>query len=313
VRKRKDKEYLYYLIGGSKRLYLGTYDKPKIERVYEAVRYVRTQIKDQEDELRILENLLHGRPVEPEVSRAPDYKLVVFDLDGVIYDKPWHEISNPLSEKIAVSAWDVLFQEVGMYNVHEKLAQNYADGLFKSYMEWTEAACSVLKSIGLDEKTFQRTIDRRPLSLGAVELFKTFHNYGVKTAVVTGGFYALAHRASRELGGFDSILAHCKFIFNNKGLLEKWELNPIDYKDKADFVKKISKENRIPLEKCAYVGDDVNDIEAFKVVGLAIAFNSRKPMVNQAAHVVIESKDLTTILPYLYIARDKIIQHATMK
>jgi phosphoserine phosphatase len=305
VRKVKDKEYLYYLMSGSKRLYLGTSNKPKVERIYEAIRYIRNQIKEQEEQLRKLEDILRQKRLEPKISRAPDYKLIIFDLDGVIYDKPWYDINNPLSDKIAVSTWDVLFQELGIYNIHEKLAQNYVSGVFNSYMEWTDAACQVLKSIGLDKKTFQNIINRRPLSLGAVELFKTLHEYGVKTAVITGSFDELVQRASRELGGFDYSLAHCKLIFNDKGLLEKWELNPIDYKDKADFVEKISKESNIPLDLCAYIGDDVNDLEAFQKVGLAIAFNCRKPQLLQSADVVIESKDLSAVLPYLNRERGK--------
>jgi phosphoserine phosphatase len=290
---------------GARRLYLGTPKKPKIERVYEAINFLHGQIRKQEEELRELESLLPEKPLELKASQAPDYKLIAFSLDGVIYQTPWHEISSSLSERIAVSTWDVLFQELGIYNVHEKLAQNYAKGFFKSYREWTEAACRILKSVGLDKKTFQNIINRRPLSLGAVELFKILRDYGIKTAVITGSFEALAQRASRELGGFDYILAHCKLIFNDDGFLEDWELNDTDYKDKAEFIRNIAKENQIPLDQCAYVGDDVNDIEAFKIVGCPIAFNCRKPKVLRAARVVIESNDLRAILPHLYKEKEE--------
>jgi phosphoserine phosphatase len=305
IREKEGKKYFYYSMKGSRRLYLGTPEKPKIERIYEVMNFLRGQIREQEEELRKLESLLQRKTLELKVSQAPDYKLIVFDLDGVIYQKPWHEISSSLSEKVAVSTWDVLFQELGIYNVHEKLAQKYANGFFKSYREWTEAACRILKSVGLDKKTFQNVINRRPLSLGAVELFKILRNYGIKTAVITGSFEALAQRASRELGGFDYILAHCKLIFNDNGFLEDWELNNTDYEDKVDFIRNIAKKERIPLDQCAYVGDDVNDIEAFKIVGCPIAFNCKKPAVLQVARVVIESNDLRAILPYLYKKKEE--------
>lgn len=297
VVKRKDKEYYYFLMGASKRVYLGTPRNPKKERVKEAALYLRNRIKDYENDLLKLESLLHGFP-KAEGKGPPQYKLVFFDLDGVIFDKPWHETS---SDKVAVSTWDVVFQELGIYTVHEKLKQRFVSGEYNSYMDWTEDACNVLKSIGLDRTTFQNIIGRRPLSQGAVELFQKLRESKIATAIATGSFEALARRASRELGGVNEVLAHCKLNFDRKGLLESWELRTTDYKDKVFFVRETAKKHHIPLDRCVYVGDDVNDIDAFEEVGLAVAFNSKKFVVQQAADVVIDGRDLTAVLPHLYV------------
>jgi phosphoserine phosphatase len=258
------------------------------------------RIGEYEDELRQLEDLLGGGVSERGMTGFPYYKLVVFDLDGVIFDKPWQE---DVSTEVAISTWDVLFQEIGLYNVHEKLKQNFVSGIFDSYMTWSEAACNVLKSVSLDKKTFQNVIDKRPLSQGAVELFQKLREGSIRTAIVTGSFEELAERANKELGGIDHTLAHCKLVFNKKGVLESCILRKVDYKDKASFVEEIAKQDGVSLEQIAYVGDDVNDLEVFGKVGLAIAFNSRKRKVQQAADVVIDSRDLTKILPHLYVTR----------
>ena len=140
---------------------------------------------------------------------------------------------------------------------------------------------------------------------GAVELFEELCKNGVKIAIVTGSFHALAQRAMKELKGITHVLAHCELKFDDQNLLSSWELKTIDYKDKALFVEKLAKEEGVPLERCAYIGDDVNDIYAFEKVGLAIAFNCRKRKVLQAAKVVVESRDLKAILPHLCLPMRK--------
>lgn len=302
VLKRNNKEYLYFVGGASKKIYLGTSDNPRKERIEEAIQFMRNRIEQCADELRKLESLLRIGIQEPEGGHSLYYKLVVFDLDGVIYQKPWYEISD---EMVAVSTWDVLFQEIGMYPIHEKLKQNFKDGIFQDYLAWTEAACNVLKSYGLDKKKFENVINKRPLTQGVKELFHELHRGNIVTGISTGSFEALAQRANRELGRIDHVLAHCKLIFNSRGLLDAWKLVQIDYEDKANFIKDVAKRHNIPLEKCAYVGDDVNDIEAFKKVGLAIAFNCRKYKVQQFADVVIDSQDLRAVLPHLMVVREK--------
>ena len=55
----------------------------------------------------------------------------------------------------------------------------------------------------------------------------------------------------------------------------------------------------ISLDEIAYVGDNYNDIGAFKIVGLAIAFNSEEEEVKKFAKVIIDKKDLREILNHI--------------
>jgi len=270
--------------------------------------YLYRRIKDYEDEALTLEHLLYQGDGETEEAQQPKYRMVIFDLDGVIYDKPWHETIN---DRVAVSTWDVLFQELGIYNIHEKLKQNFVDGVFDSYMSWTDAACNVLKSVGLDRKTFQKVIDQRPISIGAKELLQKLRKHNVLTAVISGSFDSLAQRADKEIGPIDEVLAHCKLFFGSNGFLQSWEIKPTDYEGKAVFVETIAKQHGLSLKDIAYVGDDVNDVDVFKKVGLAIAFNSTKLQVQQAAEIVIDGRDLTAVLPHLYVVREKPLTNQT--
>jgi HAD superfamily phosphoserine phosphatase-like hydrolase len=291
---RNKKEHLYFTLAGSKKIYLGTADSPRKEPIREALAYLDTRIRKYEDEHFELRKLLLNEKYNVDLHMK--YKLVVFDLDGVIFEKPWRDTT---SVKVAVSSWDTLFQDLGVYNIHEKLRKQFEEGSFKTYTEWTAAACSVLKSLQLKKKQFDKTLSERPLVQGAEETLQTLSSNGVKLAVVTGSFEALARRV-KEVAPIHDIYAHCELHFDKEGSLKSWKLHPADYQDKARFVSRIGKEQNIPKEHRVYVGDDVNDLAAFKEVGLSIAFNSTKHLVREAADVVIESRNLMSILPYLY-------------
>ena len=188
--------------------------------------------------------------------------------------------------------------------MHERIKEIFLRNGFKSYIEWADVCCCVLKAKELTKQTFQKVINERPLMKGAVETFEVLRESNVTTAVVTGSFEELALRAKKELG-IHHVMAHCRLIFDEAGYLKDWKIFATDWKDKLKFVKYLADVNKISLQECAYVGDDVNDVPVFKKVGLAIAFNCNKRVVMENAHVVIKEKDLRKILPYLGLPLSK--------
>jgi phosphoserine phosphatase len=221
-------------------------------------------------------------------------KMVFFDMDGVLFDITGYDEKG---KKVAISTWDVIFDQVGIYHEHERLKRMFIKGFFPSYMEWTNEACRVLQKCGLKKEKFMKIINERPLMKGAKEALNELKKRGYKTAVITGSFRALAERA-QKIFGLNYIIAHCDLIFDKKGNLKRWRLIPCDFKGKVEYFNKLIKElNLSPLE-CAYVGDDVNDIPIFKKVSLSIAFNCLKEEVRKNAHTVINKKDLREILKY---------------
>jgi phosphoserine phosphatase len=223
------------------------------------------------------------------------YKIVIFDIDGTIFTKPWR---SP-NEKVSVSSWNVVYKELGIFDIHEKLKNMFIEKRFKSYMDWNYAGCCVLQARGLNKKTFDKIIQSRPYNPGVKETFKILAQNKIITGVVSGSFEALALRLQKEIG-VNHALAHCRLEFDKKtGLLKDWQLFGTDWQDKIKFVKYVATLYKTRLENVAYVGDDVNDIPVFKKVGLAIAFNAEKKEVKEAAHVVIKKRDLREILPYL--------------
>jgi HAD superfamily phosphoserine phosphatase-like hydrolase len=294
----RNRDHLYFTLKGSKKLYLGTTDTPIRDRLETALKYLNERITKYEAEKAELVRLLSGG-----IDDVPlKYKLVVFDLDGVIFEKPWF---SPVSEKVAVSTWDLLFKALGFYDVHEKYRKQFEDRVFPTYMEWTNEACRFLKNVRLDRQTFEKVLREREFTQGAVETLRTLTSRGVVTAIVTGSFDQLAQRVCEQVN-VDAVMAHCELVFNKGGFLDSWKLRAVDYKDKVRFVRDLAEKHGIESAQCAYVGDDVNDRDAFKEVGLSIAFNAEKAIVRQSAKVVIDSNNLASILPHLY-DRDKAI------
>jgi phosphoserine phosphatase len=290
---KRGEERLYFTLGGSRKIYLGTPKHPKRQNLRQALAYLNGKIGEYEKKYDALEQMLV--PDEETETFRSKFKLIVFDLDGVLYDKPWCDVS---SERSAVSSWDLLFKELEIYPMHEKLKQRFEEGGFKSYMEWTEAACHALQMAGLDRNTFQRVIEQRPLMPGAEHVLRVLQKSDAKIAVVTGSFEELAIRLRKSVVPLE-YGAHCAFVFDDKGALKSWKLQKTDYDDKGRFVASLGRKLGIAKEYRAYVGDDVNDIPAFQEVGLSIAFNADKPKVRLAADVVIESRNLKSILPHL--------------
>jgi len=215
-------------------------------------------------------------------------------MDGVLVDVVGY---NENSKKVALSIWNAIFNHIGIYKEHERLKELFIKGEFPTYMEWTDEACRVLKRHGLTEDKFMELIDKRPLMNGAKETLQELKKRGYKTAVITGGFKALAERMQGLLG-LDYIIAHCDLIFDEDKNLKEWQLIPCDFEGKVEYFNKQAKELNLNPSECAYIGDEVNDIHIFRKAGLSIAFNCLKEEVKKAAHVVIDKKDLREVLRY---------------
>ena len=56
--------------------------------------------------------------------------------------------------------------------------------------------------------------------------------------------------------------------------------------DKLEFIKLFSKRERIELNEMAYIGDDTNDLEIIRNVGLSFAVNDSDKLIKETAHFV---------------------------
>ena len=71
--------------------------------------------------------------------------------------------------------------------------------------------------------------------------------YGIPVAIITGRESIIVSNRAKELG--------VELVFQN-------------VKEKLPLLKKLANERDIMLEEIAYIGDDINDLECIKAVGL---------------------------------------------
>lgn len=217
--------------------------------------------------------------------------LAVFDLDGVIYDIPPHKET---SSRVGPSSWNVIFSRLGLYDRHEQLKRKFISGELKSYIEWTNAACEVLKEFGLKKEIFDGIIDTRQMTPNAKFVIDQLHRHGIKVATISGSFESLSIKAKRILA-LDAHEAHCNLVFNSKGLLTRWKLKRCDYRDKLPTLRRMTRRFKIGIDQCAYIGHEVNDVQALQIAGLGIALNATKKSVIEAADINLQG-DISEIL-----------------
>jgi len=216
------------------------------------------------------------------INNIDKLELVVFDMDGVLTD--------------IISSWKYIhdyFKTSNERSVNEYLKGNIDDMEFikRDVLLWKENGKPVTR-----DKLVEILSDV-PLMKGAKECLTNLKENKIKTAVISAGLDILAKRVAKELK-IDHVLA------NGVKTDEQGRLNGVGilgvrlmYKDWS--VRALSKQQNIPLERIAAVGNSCFDIPMFEMSGLSIAFNPGDDCIKKVADVIVEDKDLSKILPFL--------------
>jgi len=153
---------------------------------------------------------------------------------------------------------------------------------------------------GLPEDAVAATLERVALTPGATTLMRTMRAHGAATALVSGGFTAIAEPVAARCG-FDRVVA-------NRLLLEHGRLTgrvaePIVDKDaKLATLRAVVEDLGGGTGAACAVGDGANDLPMLLAAGLGVAFRA-KPAVRERARVRVDHGDLTALL-YLQGYRD---------
>ena len=219
-------------------------------------------------------------------------KLVIFDMDNVLFDVGYFENHK----NVASSTWGAIWRELDAEIDDERLKKKWSGGEYKSYMDWQREAVMVFKNRGLTKERFFDVINKLPLMNGARETLRELKKKNIQTAIISGSFFELGVRAKKELG-IDFIIAACSLIFEDNELKDCSNF-PCDYEDKVHAFEALISSLKLKPEECALVGDGVNDIELAKRVGLPFAFNARVEL-KKHCKIIIDKKDLREILKYI--------------
>ena len=201
-----------------------------------------------------------------------NHLLVIFDVEGVLYDEEYLPI---LAEKL---------------NKEDEIWEITKQGI-QGKINWEEGLRTRVHALrGLDEKICQDVADDLPIMTGAKEACRVLKAAGWKLMAVSGGFTLMMDRLKQELG-LDYVYSN-ELIFKD-GKLDDVKINVDSDKSKSAKIK-IAEwgENK---EDIVCVVDGANDVKLFDICGLGIAYRAQD-LVKDLASTTLEEKDLSKIL-----------------
>ena len=149
---------------------------------------------------------------------------------------------------------------------------------------------------GLAESVFDDVAPRIVVTGGVPEMIAAVHAADGRVTVVSGGFHELLDPVAERLG-LDHWRANRLEVVD--GVLTGGLVGPIiDAAAKAHTLREWADEYGIPLGQTVAVGDGANDLEMMAISGLAVGFDAKAP-VRDEAHVLIDQRDLSQLLPLL--------------
>ncbi|MDC4230804.1 MAG: phosphoserine phosphatase SerB [Nitrosopumilus sp.] len=198
--------------------------------------------------------------------------LVIFDVEGVLYDEEYLPI---LAEKI---------------NKEEEIWEITKQGI-QGKINWEEGLQTRINALkGLDEKTCQEVSDSLPIMTGAKEACRALKSAGWKLMAVSGGFTLMMDRLQKEL--------ELDYVYSNELIFKDGKLDGVKINidsDKSKSAKIKIAEWGEKKEDIVCVVDGANDIKLFDICGLGIAYRAQD-LVKDLATTILEEKDLSKIL-----------------
>ena len=198
--------------------------------------------------------------------------LVIFDVEGVLYDEEYLPI---LAEKLHKEdeIWEITKQ-----GIQGKI--NWEEGL--------RTRVAALK--GIDEKMCQDVSDALPIMTGAKYACKVLKAAGWKIMAISGGFTIMMDRLKKELD--------LDYVYSNELIFKDGKLDGL--KINVDSDKSTSARIKIAewgekKEDIVCVVDGANDVKLFDICGLGIAYRAQD-IVKDMATTTLEVKDLSKIL-----------------
>ena len=198
--------------------------------------------------------------------------LVIFDVEGVLYDEEYLPI---LSEKLNKEN-EIL--EITRQGIQGKI--NWEDGL--------RTRVAALK--GIEKKTCHEVADSLPIMTGAKESCRVLKSAGWKLMAVSGGFSLMMDRLQKEL--------ELDYVYSNELVFKDGKLDGVKINvdsDKSKSAKIKIAEWGEKKEDIVCVVDGANDVKLFDICGLNIAYRAQD-IVKDLASVILEEKDLSKIL-----------------
>jgi len=208
--------------------------------------------------------------------------LVVFDMDGVLFDH--------------VSSWKWVHDVMGVDNSHNlSLFKNReideAEFIRRDVALWK----TVRPDMGIEDVS--NAFRNMPVIDGLQETVDSLRYNGIRSVIVSGGIDLAAERIGVGYG-FDDYAANT-LITNGDGTLAGEGILNVDLSDKGVKMREFMRKYGADKEDTVAIGNSFVDVKMFENAGLSIAFNPLDDEVVEAADAVIESRNISAVLEHI--------------
>lgn len=211
------------------------------------------------------------------------YDLVVFDLDGVLVD--------------TVSSWLWVHEYFNTNN--DKMLEKYMREEIDDEQFMASDIDIWLKNMpGMKIEDLEAILEAIPIMRGAKKTLDMINDKGIETAIVSAGIDIVAKRVADTLG-IEHFVANGITVGEDGCIVQKGILR-VELRDKATPFIQLRNKLGYSKEKCAVVGNSLIDVPMFHNSAMGIAFNADDDIVTYEADVVINEKNLSAIIPYIF-------------
>lgn len=149
---------------------------------------------------------------------------------------------------------------------------------------------------GVPLTALARVQERVTVTRGVAEMIRGVKAAGGSVGVVSGGFHEVIDPIAKDLG-LDFWRAN-RLETDGMALTGGLVGPIIDAEAKAETLVEWASQLGIPLRQTVAVGDGANDLKMMAITGLAVGFDAKAP-VRDEADLIMDVRDLSQLLPLL--------------
>lgn len=215
-------------------------------------------------------------------ERPDDLALIAFDVDGTLVEHPEGKV-----------IWELLNRRfMGDDRLNVERYHDYKAGRI-DYPTWVELDVGGWIEAGATREAILEVVRGLYPLEGAVAVLHGLKARGYRLAVISGTLDVVVDEHFPE-HPFDEVFTN-GLEFDRSGRLVGWRATPFDMDGKARALRHLAERYDLPLERCAFVGDNVNDLGVARVAGYTVAFNPKTPELEELAHAVVWSRSLRPV------------------
>ena len=214
------------------------------------------------------------------------FDLVAFDVDGTLVQGP-----------DGLNVWELLNRRyLGTSAVNRERYAQYLEGKL-SYAEWVSLDIEGWRDAGARREDLRREFAALRLTHGTRETLAELQRRGLRLVVISGTLDLMLEKLLPD-HPFEELYTN-HIGFDDQGRISHWKATPFDMDGKAEALRALALRAGVPMERCAFVGDSVNDVWIARAAGYSVAFNPRCPELESIADAVVRSDDFRDVLPHL--------------